>query len=409
MLRIGEEIGDWELEWEIELGTLWSKEWELWSKQWNFGSPPKIIETNAGTVMKIIQDKRGNYLTNILVIPPAPSQPTGINIKANDNGPISLTWNMVSNANGYNVYRIDKNGKQVTNFVTTVYYNDVNVIGGKTYSYYVSAINTIVKKESSKSGPYSVTAKALAKISNITLVYTNDTIVLNWSKIPGAVMYSIYRSTNGSTNMKLYANTYGNEATNYIDKNLIQGSITYYYRIFAINSLQQGSMSEITNIYLNLPSIIYVSTTGSDNNNGLTIQFPVRTIQTAIRKAKEKGITTIYMTKGTYTPGNGLDNNVDSIIISNDNIRIVGGWDSYYRNRSDLSIIDGNKIYKHIITISNCENVRLENLEIRNNKEQGVEFGGGIYIYNSTNIALNNINIYNNYANDGAGIYLIKS
>ncbi len=112
---------------------------------------------------------------------------------------IRVTWNKVSGANGYKVYRsTSKDGKYAaigsTAKNSAVTFLDKKAVTGKTYYYKVRAYRNVSGKK--VYGSYSATEKAKAVLSAPTLSAgsTSKTAVLEWSKVKGADGYQVYAS-----------------------------------------------------------------------------------------------------------------------------------------------------------------------------------------------------------------------
>lgn len=85
----------------------------------------------------------------------AGTAPTGLVVSGTTINSISLSWNAVTNANSYNIYR---NGTKVGSSTSTGY-TDSGLIAGSTYSYTVTAIDTTTG-ESQQSAAISATTKS---------------------------------------------------------------------------------------------------------------------------------------------------------------------------------------------------------------------------------------------------------
>ncbi len=107
---------------------------------------------------------------------------------------LKVTWNKISGAKGYYVYRKTSNGwnrlgaTSSTSFVdktaknNTAYTYTVRAYYGKTASSFYS---------SGKSGTY-LKAPVISKLAN-----TNTGITIQWNKVSGATVYTVYRKTTG--------------------------------------------------------------------------------------------------------------------------------------------------------------------------------------------------------------------
>ena len=78
--------------------------------------------------------------------PTAPTTPTGFTATGG-NTQIGLSWNPVSNATSYNLYRsLTAGGEGTTPYktnITTASYNDTGLTNGTTYYYQVTAVNNL--------------------------------------------------------------------------------------------------------------------------------------------------------------------------------------------------------------------------------------------------------------------------
>jgi hypothetical protein len=143
--------------------------WQTWTTITKTG-----INLTAGQhVMKVSFDTNAgsgavtnlNWLSFTTSTPPAPATPTGPTATAGD-GQIALTWNAVSGATSYNVYRSTTGGGEGgTPFRTGVSgtaFTDTGLTNGTQYFYRVSAVNG--GGESGSSTEASATSQAAATL-----------------------------------------------------------------------------------------------------------------------------------------------------------------------------------------------------------------------------------------------------
>ncbi len=172
------------------------------------------------------------------------SAPTGVSAS---NGTytdkVYITWNSVSGATSYNVYRATSSSgtKSKIGSSTTTSYNDTIAVAGTTYYYWVTAVNSAgesgysgygrgYRKASPPSSPTGVSA------SDGT--YT-DKVYITWSSVSGATSYNVYRATSSSgTKSKIGSST----TTSYSDTTATVGT-TYYYWVAAVNSAGESGYS----------------------------------------------------------------------------------------------------------------------------------------------------------------------
>lgn len=118
--------------------------WDLWLH--NGGAEPVII------------DSLGTTLTDPCTI----SAPDGFNATPDKKKSITLTWNPVGGAKGYNIYLV-QNGKYTKIATTTnTSYKDTKLTPGQTYNYVVTAFLTCTHDLSIKESIYSIQQSATA-------------------------------------------------------------------------------------------------------------------------------------------------------------------------------------------------------------------------------------------------------
>ncbi len=121
-----------------------------------------------------------------------PSTPTGLNATVISCSQIDLTWDAVTTATSYEIYR---NGTKI-NSVTSPNYSDTGLQPNTTYSYTVSACNnagcspdTSSVTETTSGPPNIPSAPTFGQV-------TCDSIVVNWNTVSGATYYDLYRGGN---------------------------------------------------------------------------------------------------------------------------------------------------------------------------------------------------------------------
>lgn len=144
---------------------------------------------------------------------------------------------------------------------------------------------------------------------------------------------------------------------------------------------------------------IYVSTNGSDANNGKDALYPLRTIQSAIDQANDSSI--IYVTVGIYVPGAGLNTGEYGMIVTNKrNIVISGGWDLSFSGNSGTSVLNGMQSNDNVMYLGGSTNINLCNFTVTGGTNTGIYLNG---VYNS---CLSNFTVTNNSGQYGGGIRL---
>ncbi|MCX8096282.1 MAG: Ig-like domain-containing protein [Spirochaetes bacterium] len=184
--------------------------------------------------------------------------------------------------------------------------------------------------------------------------------------------------------------------------------------VFALDVSNRVSRTNHISILVLLDKI-HVSTTGNDTNTGLSKNLPVKTIQVGLQRAYEYQKTNILVQVGTYLPGDGLNTEIAGVIITNDNLRIIGGLNEDFSRIVGNSVLDARKELYHVVFATNISNILLMNFHIAGgsatNTDDAIHSrGGGIYLHSVINSEIANIIISNNYSvGEGAGIYLDMS
>ena len=165
-------------------------------------------------------------------LPPVPATAPVINAVAG-NARVTLTWDAVPGAPGYNVYRSTTGvfrGPAIgstteTTFISTGLVNDT------TYFYTVAARNM------GGEGPRAAAVPAVPVAPpntprNLTAEIGDNFLTLTWTPMDGAEAYNVYRATTG--NKQLVPIAVGLESPRFIDTKVINGA-TYFYRVTAHN------------------------------------------------------------------------------------------------------------------------------------------------------------------------------
>ncbi|MCX8028799.1 MAG: Ig-like domain-containing protein [Brevinematales bacterium] len=191
--------------------------------------------------------------------------------------------------------------------------------------------------------------------------------------------------------------------------NLEEGTNTMY--VFVVD--KAGLTNWTTNNFVIIPNV-YVSTTGNDANLGVFRTLPVRTIRRAIEIANQYSISNILIATGTYTPGNGLNSSGFGVVITNNNLRLIGGWNVGFSSRSGYSILNGQNSLNHIIFSTNVSGILIDGFIITGGFANGTldqdKVGAGIYFSNVSYSTVSNSIIGTNGAlSKGGGIYIESS
>ena len=208
--------------------------------------------TEFGQDHTVITDENNTYFWNQYPVsatdfdpnaPLPPAAPT-VTMTYSDSGKPKLTWNAVSGATSYRVFRSESRGSGYSLLGTTTATSYVNTGAavGKTYYYRVKAVNSV--GTSGYSNIVSGKAKAAAPAAPSVTAGNSSTGKprLTWKAVSGAVSYRIYRSESRGTGYSLLGTT---SSTSYVNTGAAAGK-TYYYRVKAVN--RDGMASGYSNI-----------------------------------------------------------------------------------------------------------------------------------------------------------------
>ena len=208
--------------------------------------------TEFGQDHTVITDENNTYFWNQYPVsatdfdpnaPLPPAAPT-VTMTYSDSGKPKLTWNAVSGATSYRVFRSESRGTgySLLGTTTATSYTNTGAAVGKTYYYKVRALNV-----DGAAGAYSSTvsgaAKAVAPAApTVTMTYSDGgKPKLTWSAVSGAASYRVYRSESRGTGYSLLGTT---TSTSYVNTGAAVGK-TYYYRVKAVNSAGTSAYSNI--------------------------------------------------------------------------------------------------------------------------------------------------------------------
>ena len=160
-------------------------------------------------------------------------------------GKIKLTWNDITGAAKYEVYRATSKNGTYTKIYTTTGTSLINssVTPGKLYYYKVKAISA---RTSSADSAFSAVVYRTCDCArpNVKISLSNGDPKLTWGAVSGADKYIVYRATSKNGTYTKMTTTTGR---NYINSNAKSGT-TYYYKVVAVSNLTTGANSAYSNI-----------------------------------------------------------------------------------------------------------------------------------------------------------------
>ena len=163
-------------------------------------------------------------------VTPKPSAPVVKIGNSASSGKPMLTWNAVSGATSYKVYRAtSQNGTySLLGTVTATSYTNTGAKAGTTYYYKVKAVN------SAGESAYSNLVSGRATVTTLTMGHssTSGKPQLTWKAVSGAASYKVYRATSKNGAYTVINTT---KALTYTNVGAALGT-TYYYKVEALNA-----------------------------------------------------------------------------------------------------------------------------------------------------------------------------
>ncbi len=191
-----------------------------------------------------------------------PSAPSGLAV-SNTIASLTLKWNAVTDATGYEIYRAGTDGKySKIKTVTSTSYVDTNVKNNAQYSYRIKAYNTACTSAFSTAASLK---KTQISVSNLKADANGSKVQLSWTGgVTGAEGYVIYRRTEDGS----YAEIGRTAGNTYSDT--ISAGIKYYYAVAVYSgSRTEDKCPEVGVMYLAEPAV-----TGASNiTSGVQVKW----------------------------------------------------------------------------------------------------------------------------------------
>ena len=144
-----------------------------------------------------------------------------------------ISWNSVTNAHGYEVYRAtSKTGKyELRKDTTSTTYTNTGLTTNKTYYYKVKAYRIVNNKKVYSKESSVVYAMPVFTTPSVKLSLGDKRVYVRWNKIAGATNYQVYRATsrNGTYTLK---RTVSSSTTSYTNTDVSKNK-GYYYKVRA--------------------------------------------------------------------------------------------------------------------------------------------------------------------------------
>ena len=206
--------------------------------------------------------------------------------KNNEKDGIDISWNKVSNADGYRIYR-KTSGSSWSRLSdissnTTITYTDKTAVSGTTYYYTVRAYKvyegTTILGGYDNKGVSAAFKESVQPLGKVELSGAKDSgkasIIVSWKAVEGAEGYRIYRKFTGSSWKKLV--DVASDQLSYTDSSGVTGKqYTYTVRAFrTVNGKEElGGFDNLGVSATKLPSSVVLKSAKDNGKDGIDISW----------------------------------------------------------------------------------------------------------------------------------------
>jgi hypothetical protein len=184
------------------------------------------------------------------------------------------------------------------------------------------------------------------------------------------------------------------------------------YDIFEVYDTA-GNVAVFTNRVEVYPEL-YVSADFGDDDNWGFLNYPFASIQKAVDTASARGITNIMVAGGSYDKQTAFGGDNINVKINGINLlKISGGFNNDFSIQdfnNTPSVIQGQNSAKHVVLITNSQNIDFVGFALRDGGSLTPgSVGGGIAVYDSSGIRLLNIRCIENSSEKGPALFVYNS
>jgi len=226
------------------------------------------LNVQGGATITVDEIRVGDTYGDVVGYVAAPAAPTGLTATPGVNS-VSLSWNAVSGATGYEVLRGTNTGVyNVTNPVPSNTNYDTAVVGGITYFYVVEATNSSGASTNSQEVQVTPTIAPPAMPTGLTAIGTNGAVNLSWNAATGAASYNVKRSLSRSGEV-----TITNVATTTYSDAAVNNGTPYFYEVSSTNSAGESANSSEVTATPNVPPAAPTGVTAIAGSNQVSLSW----------------------------------------------------------------------------------------------------------------------------------------
>jgi len=209
--------------------------------------------------------------------PVPPASPETVSLTSTADG-FAIEWSAVAGAQSYNLYRATTSGFAHSNTTmlkadATSPYADLDVVTGEKYYYVVTAVRDGMSSAPSKE----VSARFVPSPDTLSLTTSVDGFVIEWSAVPGAEGYNLYRSQTPGVVPSSATLLQTGAVSPYADRNVVADQTYYYVVTSVIGDGASAASAEVGAKYgrtdpATVPQNVTVIAT-PETPNSLTVQW----------------------------------------------------------------------------------------------------------------------------------------
>ena len=218
-----------------------------------------------------------------------------VTITASTSTSITISWNVISEAVGYTIYRSLSADGIFTETGTSVTNSFINTGLTENTAYFYRVTASYVNGTSPRSNAVSTTTLPGVPSNVSASAESFSDITISWSTVTGATGYRIYRSSSAAGT---FTEVGTSATTSFTNNSGLTASTTYYYRVAAYNSRGTGEQSNVVNATTESGLTLNVTAT-AESFNYITISWSAVTGATSYRIYRSSSATGTFTEVGT--------------------------------------------------------------------------------------------------------------
>lgn len=187
---------------------------------------------------------------------------------------VALSWTTSTDVSAPVTYKVFRNGTQVGSATSGTSITDSGLTSGTTYSYTVSACDSVGNCSAQSIARTATTLSVPAAPTGVSVGSpTTSSLTVSWSAVTGATSYKVYRmvSATGGVDGTISPITVSSPNISTEVSGLASGT-TYHYSVSAVNNVGESPRSETKSGTTSVPQIVVASINLVRSSGGETIE-----------------------------------------------------------------------------------------------------------------------------------------